>query len=65
MDTLAQQTTPQFQHLIGKQITVVHQNHKYIGTLEFAGINPIHDQFQVTIDRMPLWPVNPKTIKAV
>jgi hypothetical protein len=65
MKTLAQQTQSEFQHLLGKRITVIHQNQKYIGTLEFAGINPIHNQFQVTIDRMPLWPVNPKTIKAV
>ena len=65
MSTLAQQTSPQFQHLIGKRIQVIHQNQKYIGTLEFAGINSLHNQFQVTIDRMPLWPVNPKTIKAV
>lgn len=65
MKTLAQQTQSEFQHLLGKRIKVIHQNQKYVGTLEFAGINPIHNQFQVTIDRMPLWPVNPKTIKAV
>jgi len=33
------------------------------GILKFAGINKTHGKFQVTIDRMPLWPINPKDIK--
>jgi hypothetical protein len=65
METLYDKTDPQFQHLIGKKIQVVHDNQKYFGTLEFAGVNTLHNSFQVTINRMPLWPVNPKTIKAV
>ena len=37
---------------------------KVVGILDFAGINDnLHNQFQATIGRMPIWPVDPKTIK--
>jgi hypothetical protein len=52
-------------NLVGKRISVIHPKwptQRMIGICQFAGINPLHGKFQVTIDRMPIWPVNPKEI---
>lgn len=53
-----------FEHLLGKRIEVIDgDGNKRIGILSFAGINPAHGEFQVTISRTPIWPVDPKTLK--
>jgi hypothetical protein len=37
---------------------------EWVGVLQFAGFNPfVHDSFQVTIDRTPLWPVDPNSVE--
>lgn len=33
------------------------------GILIYAAINPLHNQFQLTLGRTPYWPVDPKTVK--
>ena len=52
-----------FQHFIGKKIECISRGKRYVGTLQFAGVNGLHGQFQLTVNRMPIWPVNPNTIK--
>jgi len=66
-NSLKQRTDKRFKHLIGTRIQCVDKTGKTrMGILEFAGINTMfHGQFQVTIDRCPIWPINPDTIKAV
>jgi len=60
------ESDPSFKQLIGKRVSVIDDAGKeHIGKLTFAGINDIHGQFQVTIDRTPLWPIEPETIKRV
>jgi hypothetical protein len=51
--------------LIGKKVKCLNKDgKKVVGILDFAGINDnLHNQFQVTIGRMTIWPVDPKTIK--
>lgn len=51
-------------HLIGKKISVIHPKwpkERIVGICTFAGIGFTGD-FQVTIGRLPIWPVNPKEI---
>lgn len=55
----------QYKHLVGKKIELTIDGEVWVGIADYIGINPIHGKFQVTIDRTPLWPVNPKTIKEV
>lgn len=53
------------ENFVGKKISVIHPKwpkERQIGHCTFAGINNF-GEFQVTIDRMPIWPVNPKDIK--
>jgi hypothetical protein len=55
------------EHLIGKKISVISPrwpNERLVGICYFAGIGFSGD-FQVTLDRMPIWPVDPKTIKII
>ena len=55
---------PEFRHLLGKRIEFICKGRRIVGTAEFIGINTsLHNQFQVTVDRFPQWPVDPKTIK--
>lgn len=57
-----------FEHLIGKRVKVkkATTGEWFYGVLTFAGINTLlHNQFQVTISRMPIWPVNPKDIHEI
>jgi hypothetical protein len=58
-------TDDRFKPLIGKKVQCKDKHGKVrVGILDFAGINEIlHGQFQVTLSRTPIWPVNPKTIK--
>ena len=55
-----------YSHLIGKRISVIDPKWgEMVGICFFAGINTLHGKFQVTLDRMPLWPINPNTIKVI
>lgn len=55
---------PKFLHLKGIKVQVMYEGNRRVGTLYFAGINTLlHGQYQVTLDRLPLWPVDPNTIK--
>jgi len=51
--------------MIGQNVECVNkEGKKVVGILDFAGINDkLHHKFQVTIGRMPIWPVDPKTLK--
>lgn len=66
MDALTENTDKDLQHLIGTKVQVTDNKGKTItGTLQFAGINEFTKHFQVTIDRMPIWPINKNTIKSL
>jgi hypothetical protein len=53
-----------FLHLIGKHVIADMGDKKIGGILQFAGINEVlHGQFQLTISRMPIWPVDKKSLK--
>lgn len=54
-----------FAHLLGKKVQCEDKDGQiWVGTLQFAGINELlHGEYQVTLDRTPLWPVDPNTIK--
>lgn len=54
---------PQFEHLRGKKVAIKHLGEICIGVLDFAGINMLHGQYQVTLSRTPHWPVDPMTIR--
>lgn len=60
---LAAKTDPKFKKFLGKKVVVKCKGQKWTGVLNFAGINELHGKFQVTLNRTPLWPVDPKTIK--
>jgi len=64
-DRLYKDTDPNFQHMIGTRVSVVDgKGNLRIGILNFAGVNTkLHNQFQVTLSRCPIWPVDPKTIQ--
>jgi len=63
---LYESTEPRFKHLIGKKVKFFYLGKQIVGTLEFAGINhKLHKKFQVTVDRMPCWPIDPNTIEEV
>jgi hypothetical protein len=65
MNHLHKRTEKRFQHLIGKRVQVIDQfGKKQVGILDFAGVNDkLHGQFQVTLSRCPIWPINPSTLK--
>ena len=63
---LYKMTHAEYHPLLGKRIEVMHNGRRIVGIAEFIGINTIlHNQFQVTISRLPLWPIDPNTIKLV
>lgn len=64
-NTLYDRTDDRFKDLIGKRVQCINKDgKKVVGILDFAGINyKLHNKFQVTINRTPFWPVNPKTLK--
>lgn len=63
--TLYDRSDNEYKHLIGKKIQVIDKNgKKRVGVLDFVGVNTfLHNQFQVTLNRTPIWPIDPKTIK--
>lgn len=55
---------PDFRHLLGTRVEFIFKGRRMIGIADFIGVNTnLHNQFQITVDRCPLWPVDPKTIK--
>jgi hypothetical protein len=66
MNYLLEGTDPKFRSLLGKRVKFVCEGEVHVGILQFAGINKLlHNKFQVTVSRCPLWPVDPNTIKEV
>jgi hypothetical protein len=62
--TLLKQTQAVFQQMVGQRIEFMYLGKKHFGVLDYAGINEtLHGQFQVTVNRQPYWPVNPKSLK--
>lgn len=55
------------EQLIGKKLSVPDPrgNGRIVGMCTYAGINPLHNTFQVTLDRMPVWPVDTNQIKII
>ena len=63
-DQLFNMSHPDFRHLLGTRVEFICKGRRIVGNAEFIGINTnLHNQFQVTVDRFPQWPVDPKTIK--
>lgn len=62
---LRENSDPRFQGMIGTRIQFVDKRGRTLaGILDFAGINhKLHGKFQVTVNKTPYWPVDPKTIK--
>lgn len=54
---------PAFEHLRGQKVAIKCLGEICVGILQFAGINSLHGQYQVTISRTPHWPVDPMTIR--
>lgn len=61
---LKERSDPKFRHLVGKKIEFMSEGVRHVGVVDFIGVNTLlHNQFQITIDRTPIWPVDSKTIK--
>lgn len=62
---------PDYQHLVGKDVAIKHYNKNngvtavYVGRCDFIGISSLHKQWQITIDRMPLWPIDPEKVQII
>lgn len=54
---------PKFIHLKDTKVEAICRGRTVVGLLYFAGINDLHGQYQVTLNRTPYWPVDPETIK--
>lgn len=67
MNQLKQSSDPKFQSWIGTRVEFKDKRGRTLsGILFFAGINKkLHGKFQVTVNRTPYWPVDPKTLKQV
>lgn len=52
-----------YEHFRDKKVVIKCKGEIHVGHLWFAGINPLHGQYQVTLDRTPFWPVDPLTIR--
>jgi hypothetical protein len=55
---------PNFLNLKDTKVEAIWNGEKIIGVLYFAGVNELHGQYQITLDRTPYWPIDPKTIKS-
>jgi hypothetical protein len=62
---LIDNTWPEFRPLLGKRVQLLDKDgKKRVGIMQFAGVNDLlHGQFQVTISKCPIWPVDPKTLQ--
>jgi len=65
VDYLKDNSDPDFKHLIGKTVTFMCKGTQRQGLVEYIGVNDLHGKFQVTINRMPCWPVIRSTIKEI
>jgi len=61
--TLYDRSDDRFKHMIGKRVKFQAKGREWFGIAQFIGVNPLHNQFQVTVDRTPVWPVDPSTIE--
>ena len=63
--------TEALQFIIGKRVKVkcnlrgASTPITVVGICTFIGVNPLHNQFQITVSRMPLWPVELKNIQII
>lgn len=60
------ETEEAFKGWLGKRVSVPdprNPRETIGGILTFAGVNELHGKFQVTIGRMPVWPVDRKKVK--
>ena len=48
---------------VGKRVSLMHKGEKRVGVLTWANVGLLHNEFQVTLNRTPLWPVDMSTIK--
>ena len=68
---LFNRSDPKWRHLIGKKVQflsrdrVTGKTKAWVGKVEFIGVNDLHGQFQVTVDRCPVWPVVKGSVKEV
>lgn len=62
MNNLLNETDFKFRNLIGKRVKIIYKNQTHVGILQFAGVNPLHGKFQVTLSGAPLWPINPNSL---
>jgi len=53
---------PMLIHLYNEKVKVLYNDKIYVGKLTFAGLN-YFNLYQVTIDRFPIWPIDPKNVK--
>lgn len=67
MNSLEERTEDRFKPLLGKRIECLDSKGvRRVGILDFAGVNELlHGEFQVTISRCPIWPVDRDSIKEV
>ncbi len=54
---------PKFTKWIDQKVEAIYNGKRIVGNLWFAGINGLHNQYQVTLNRTPYWPVDPNSIK--
>lgn len=53
---------PMLIHLYNEKVKVFYNGEIYVGKLNFAGLN-YFNLYQVTIDRFPIWPIDPKNVQ--
>jgi hypothetical protein len=56
-------TDKKFKHLLGKRCSVLGPTGEIVGILQFAGHNDILNVNQVTLSRMPVFPVDLNSLK--
>lgn len=57
-------TDPKFRQFIGKRIFFKKKNGQSVtGVANFIGKNFVTNEFQVTVEKTPIWPVDPSSIR--
>lgn len=60
----AEEFDEEFRHLVGEKVECISKGEQFVGILQYAGTNKvIHDYFQVTLNRMPIWPADRDSLK--
>jgi hypothetical protein len=63
-DALSHKTLSKFKPLLGQRVVVETEDGEvFVGLLEYVGRNKLHGKLQVTLSRMPVWPVKQESIK--